>query len=232
MGQGAKTSSGTSSTSSPYADILAGMGKQMWSMAKPVAQTYSSQAAEALRTGGVNAQIPSINASVSASREAASQTQQQLRQRLAEGGLAGTPFADALLAQEEGTANQGIANIPATEAMAFAQSAVPNVLNMAGQGMSALGTAAGINKKTTTTSTPSQWDQFMQASSFAMYGPPGPFNPSGNTTSPPAGAPVSSADAATAASNPALAGTDFSGATYGASGSSNLWSSLMSMFAA
>jgi hypothetical protein len=113
--------------------------------------------------------------------------------------------------------------------MAFARSAVPNVLNMAGQGMSALGTAAGINKKTTTTSTPSQWDQFMQAANFFSVGG---ILGGGSAQSSPAGAPVSSADAATAASNPALAGTDFSGATYGASGSSNLWSSLMSMFAA
>lgn len=153
---GGKTS--TSSTSSPYAAILEGIGSQMWRTAKPVYQTYASQAEEALRTGGVNAQIPSVSRAVGAAREQQSQSTTDLRQRLAQSGLAGTSFAQALLQEDASQGGQAVANIPAEATSAFVGQAVPQVLGMGRAGVGAIGQAAGIDQ--TTTSTPSFWDFF------------------------------------------------------------------------
>jgi len=159
---GGKTSSSTSSQSSPYAPILAAIGSQMWNTAKPVSQTYANQANEALKTGGVNANIPSINASVDASRQSSSQSETQLRQRLAQSGLAGTPFAQNIMAQQQGTDNARTGAIPADATQAFISQAVPTVLNEGNAGIGALGTAGGLDINTKSTSTPSFWDTFMQ----------------------------------------------------------------------
>lgn len=159
---GGKSSSSSSSQSSPFAPLLASIGLNEWNMAKPVLSTYSNQASEALKTGGVNANIPSINAAVDASRQSSSQSETELRQRLAQSGLAGTPFAQSIMAQEQGTNNARTGAIPAEATQAFIGQAVPTVLNAGQAGVGALGTAAGLDINTKSTSTPSFWDMFNQ----------------------------------------------------------------------
>jgi hypothetical protein len=159
---GGKTSSSSSSTSSPWADVLGKIGLQEWRMAKPAISTYNQQAAEALKTGGVNANIPSINAAVDASRQSSSQSETQLREQLARSGLAGTPFAETIMAQTQGGDAARTGAIPAEATQAFIGQAVPQLEGQAGRAAGAIGTAGGLNTTTTGTSTPSFWDYFSQ----------------------------------------------------------------------
>ena len=160
MGGGSKTSQST--TNSPWANDLASIGLQDWRMAKPALQAYSSQASEALKTGGVNANIPSINAAVDASRQSSSQSETQLREQLARSGLAGTPFAQTIMAQQQGTDAARTGAIPAEATQAFIGQAVPQLEGQAGRAASAIGGAGGLQNTTTGTQTPSFWDYFTQ----------------------------------------------------------------------
>lgn len=79
---------------------------------------------------------------------------------MAQSGLAGTSFAQALLQEDASQGGQAVANIPAEATSAFVGQAVPQVLGMGRAGVGAIGQAAGIDR--TTTSTPSFWDFFNQ----------------------------------------------------------------------
>jgi hypothetical protein len=162
---GGKTSSSSSSTSSPWADVLGRIGLQEWRMAKPAISTYNQQAAEALKTGGVNANIPSINAAVDASRQSSSQSETQLREQLARSGLAGTPFAETIMAQTQGGDAARTGAIPAEATQAFIGQTVPTLEGQANAGTSAIGTAGGLNNTTVGTQTPSFWDYFAKLAS-------------------------------------------------------------------
>lgn len=130
---------------------------QLYRMAKPTLQTLSAQTAEGLKTGGVNAQIPSVNASVAAAREAYSQSHQALKNQLAESGLANSSFGQEILGNQQMEAGQQIASIPTTMTNDFLARGVPTV---AGFGTNALGLAAQLN--TARSYTPSFWDMFLQ----------------------------------------------------------------------
>lgn len=66
------------------------------------------------------------------------------------------------MAQEQGTNNARTGAIPAEATQAFIGQAVPTVLNAGQAGVGALGTAAGLDINTKSTSTPSFWDMFNQ----------------------------------------------------------------------
>lgn len=156
-----KTSTGSSSTSSPFAPILMGWGSKLFKSALPVLQQYSGQVGEALRTGGVNSNIPLINAQTSAAREGNSQSLTQLRQQLAASGLAGTSFGNALIEQEQMTGNSQVSQIGPNTAASLISSGVPTVAGIAGEGGSLAGTAAGLDTTTTQESTPSFIDSLL-----------------------------------------------------------------------
>ncbi len=157
-GGGKSTSSGTSNstTSSPYAPLLA----QFTKAGLPIFQQLSSQIGEALRTGGVNANIPIINRSVDAAREGASTSMESTRQALARAGLGDSSFAQRILSEQGTSSGESISQIP-TNAAASLIGAAPGVGSTA---VSAGGIAAGADYSSQgqTTSTPSFWSQFLQ----------------------------------------------------------------------
>jgi len=160
-GSGGKTSTGTQTNSSQFTPQL----MSLFNMAKPTLSTLSAQTQSGLQTGGVNTQIPSINASLAASRQAYSTSQQALKNQLGESGLANSSFGRQILGQSAATAGQGIADIPTNMTNNFLRGAAPTVV---GAGVGALGQAAGLNTTGTTKSTPSAWDSFVQAAHFGM----------------------------------------------------------------
>lgn len=157
---GGKSSSSSQSTNSPWADVLGRIGQQQWRMAKPALSAYSGQTAEALRTGGVNANIPSINAAVDASRQSASQSETQMREQLARSGLAGTPFAETIMAQQQGADSARTGAIPAEATQSFIGQAIPQLEGQAGRAAGAISGAGGLQNTQTGTQTPSFWDFF------------------------------------------------------------------------
>lgn len=151
-GQGGKSTS-NSSSSSQYAPQL----MSLYRAARPTLDTLSSQTAEGLRTGGVNSQNPTIDANLAAAREGYSTSQQTLKNNLASAGLADTSMGQEILGQNREQAGQAINAIPANTTDAFLGRGVPAVV---GAGTGALSTAANLD--TTTASTPSFWQYFMQ----------------------------------------------------------------------
>jgi len=111
---------------------------------KPTRDLVFSQVTEALKTGGVEAQIPSIQRSVEASRGATSSALRGLDEDLASSGLGRTGFgararAETLLAGESGTAN-----IPTAMAADWLSVAPSLALGSSAQSIGALTSAAGI----------------------------------------------------------------------------------------
>lgn len=149
-GSSSKTSTGTES--SPYAPLIAKFAKAFL----PAAKTFGQQETEALKTGGVNAQIPIINRAVDASRGAESEANTQTQEALARAGLANTSFGQRILGDQEMAGAQKTAEIPANIASQFI-SAVPGT---SGTGVGAASAAAGADR--TFTQTPSFWDLFTQ----------------------------------------------------------------------
>src|SRR6266403_1864313 len=95
----AGTSKGSSSmnTSSPYSGLIAKFSKAFL----PSAKAFGQQETEALKTGGVNAQIPIISRAVDASRGAESAANTQQQESLARAGLANTSFGAQVMGNQQ-----------------------------------------------------------------------------------------------------------------------------------
>lgn len=137
MSGGKSSGSNSSSTFSPYAPILAQFGKT----ALPLYKELSSQAGEALRTGGINAQIPLINRSLDEARGAFSKSFENTRQALARTGLGKSGFGQSMLADLGMQGENAVSQIPTNVASQF----IAGIPGLAGQGIGALGAAMGGN---------------------------------------------------------------------------------------
>lgn len=167
---GGKSSSSSSTSSSPFAPYLAAIAGQEWQAAKPTVQLMGSQTAEALRTGGVNAHIPAVNAATDAARQQSSQDTTQLREELARSGLGGSSFAQSILAQNRSSEGQKIADTPSNVTGEFLRGAVPITTGFGQTGLSGFEAAAGADHTTTGTSTPSFMDMFASMFQSGAYG--------------------------------------------------------------
>src|SRR5271166_3715911 len=107
---GGKTSNETQQSTSAFTPEL----NNLFRMSLPTLRSLSAQTAEGLQTGGVNAQIPSVNASVASAREAYSRSQTALKEQLATSGLANSSFAQQILGTNAQQAGQQIAGIPSS----------------------------------------------------------------------------------------------------------------------
>lgn len=165
MGGGGKSSQ--TQTSSPYAGALWATGNKWQKTAFPLFSQMTSNAEQAIQTGGVNSNIPSINRAVDASRQAATQSQNSTRQSLARLGLENTPFAQTILAQNQQTSGQQIASAGPTQAQAISSMA-PGLISTGMGGISAMSSAAGLD--TTTTYNPGFWQSFVQGLQGASSG--------------------------------------------------------------
>lgn len=156
------TSTGSSSTSSPYAGPLGQMGKTEFGIAKPLMSTLGSQFLEALKTGGVNSFLPWITRALDASRQSSSQGLEGARQKLAQTGLGGSSFGQQELSAAKTDAGNQANQIPANMIMQFLQGAPQFALGLGSQASGNYAAAGGLDNTTQTTSTPSFWSQFMQ----------------------------------------------------------------------
>lgn len=96
------------------------------------------QITEALRTGGIGAQIPIIQQSVSASNQAASDALRQTRDSLAQSGLSRTPYGQSILAGTRMQGAQQTAGIPTQYAQSFIDQAPGFSQGLLGQILGAL----------------------------------------------------------------------------------------------
>lgn len=121
------------------------LATSLFKQTKPVRTEVLNQTEEALKTGGVNARIPIIQRAVEATRAGAGQTTQATEESLAKAGIAGTPFAERILADirqkgaldtstvQSNIINQIIGNAPGVAAQFL------------GQGIGAKTQAAGMD---------------------------------------------------------------------------------------
>lgn len=154
-GGGGKTSTQTGQNQSQFSPEL----MNLYRLSLPTIRALSGQTTSALQTGGVNANIPSINASVASARESFSRSQEMLRQQLATSGLSGSQFAQEILGGNQMQSGENISQIPTSITNDFLSRGVPTVV---GTGTSALSTAAGLNTSSTQQFTPSFWSMFLQ----------------------------------------------------------------------
>ena len=102
-----------------------GMAERAFGAIEPVREQLGAQIGEALRTGGVGAQLPIIQQAVEQSRAATANTLSGQRQELARSGLTDTPFASTALAGTELKGNQQTAGIPSQLAQWLIAMAAP-----------------------------------------------------------------------------------------------------------
>jgi len=152
---GGKSSTSKSSTSSPYAGLLASFGN----IAQPLYGAMANAGAEAFRTGGIGAQQPWIARSTDAARGSLSSSMESTRQALARSNLGNTTFGQQILAELQQKGESDIAQIGPNAAMDFMKMA-PNIT---GQGISATGAAGSLTRSGTDVSTPSFWDIFIKS---------------------------------------------------------------------
>lgn len=121
--------------SSQNVDHLGQMARALFNETSALRKEYQGQSLEALKTGGIGAQIPIIARALEASKSAASQSRQQTVDSLSRSNLAGTPFGQAILAQQEIQGNQHTADIPTQYAQSFISQIPSFITALTGQGI-------------------------------------------------------------------------------------------------
>ena len=135
MGGGKKENSSQTDDLGQYARLL-------FNETARLRNELTAQGLEALQTGGISARLPIIARALEASKSAASQSRQQTIDSLARSNLAGTPFGQAILAQQEIQGNQHTADIP-TQYASNVIGLIPQYITaLTGQGITGLGGAA------------------------------------------------------------------------------------------
>lgn len=140
MGSG-KSGSQVSTRPDPNISAFAGEVREE---SRPVRQEIFRQVTEALKTGGVGAQIPLITRSVEASRAATSRTLAETEASLGRSRLSGTPFGQRILAETRLGGETAAAQIPTALAQQFTSVAPNLALGSAGTVISGLTNAANI----------------------------------------------------------------------------------------
>jgi hypothetical protein len=107
----------------------------------PLFQEFTGQQLEALRTGGVGAQVPIIQRSVEQAKLATASGLQSAEQGLAAQGLSGTPFAARTLAQVGQQGRLLASQIPTDIAQQFI-AGIPQMSQIGLTGAAQLGGAA------------------------------------------------------------------------------------------
>jgi hypothetical protein len=119
------------------AEILGGQGRRLFRGIFPLFKELTGQQLEALRTGGVGAQIPVIQRAVEQTRLATARGLTDVEQGLAAQGLAGTPFAARMQAQLAQQGRLAASQIPTNIAQQF-------IAGIPGQIQTGLGGAAQL----------------------------------------------------------------------------------------
>lgn len=93
--------------------------RQFESESRPMRRETYGQLTELLRTGGVGARVPIIQAAVANQRGATSAALRGTQGQLSSAGLANTPFGQRIMAEQRAGGQQNIAGIPAQMAEAL-----------------------------------------------------------------------------------------------------------------
>lgn len=105
--------------SSSETDYLGQYARALFNQTSPLRKEFTDQSLEALKTGGIGAQIPLIARAVEASKAQTSQNLQTTQENLAKSRLAGTPFGQAIMAGSRIAGDQATARIPTDYAQGF-----------------------------------------------------------------------------------------------------------------
>ena len=90
--------------------------RRIFKTQQPIRRELSKQTLEALQTGGVGARIPIVQRSVEAAKTAGAQSMRNAQESVAASGQAGTPFAQAMLAQLQQQNKYALSQIPVSYA--------------------------------------------------------------------------------------------------------------------
>lgn len=159
---GGKTSSGTSSTFSPYSATLGMFARQRNNESQQVLKPLAAQTQEALQTGGVNARIPIVNANLAAAKTAASSSMNSIKDHLAQSGLLNSSFGQEILAKQGSETSQEIAGIPAQDTQNFLNMGVNAAMGESRGAVGAASAAGSLDQSGQTSQTASMWDLLMQ----------------------------------------------------------------------
>lgn len=107
--------------------------RQLFRTARPIQKEFGAQTLEALRTGGVGAQIPIIQRAVEQTRQAGAQGLRATEESLAQRNLGGTPFGERILAQTRQQGRLAAAQIPTQFAQQFITGAPGFASQLSGQ---------------------------------------------------------------------------------------------------
>lgn len=117
--------------------------RQLFKSTFPTTKEFSAQQLEALKTGGIGAQIPLIQRSVEQTRMAGSDAQRKAEESLGSSNLLNTPFGQSAMAQLQQQSRLAQSRIPTDFAQAFisgipsfvgqTQNTATNLLGGAGQ---------------------------------------------------------------------------------------------------
>jgi len=141
MGGGGKGGSQQFTQADPNISAFAGEVREQ---SRPVREEIFRQVTEALKTGGVGAQIPLITRAVESTRAATSRALAETEASLGRSRLAGTPFGQRILAETRMGGEGAAALIPTTLAQQFTSVAPNLALGSAGTVIQGLTNAAGI----------------------------------------------------------------------------------------
>lgn len=159
MGGSASQGKGSSRSTSQTGQFGVAPGQQAFGAAFPLLQEMFGQGLEGLRTGGIGAQAPLVQSSVSASRSATNQSLGNINETLSRSGLSGSPFGERTVAEAKSAGAKDIAGIP----MQFVQQLLGIASPLAGQGQtSGLGALSnyGLSK--------SKGSQLSNSNSFSI----------------------------------------------------------------
>ena len=122
--------------------VLINLAQQLFGETYELRTTLADQMLEALQTGGIGAQIPLINRAMEASNRATGGALADIDTQLAQSGLAGTPFGEAIKAQTASEGKFESSQIPGQMMMSL-MSAIPQYLQgLYGAGLQGVGSAA------------------------------------------------------------------------------------------
>ena len=153
---------GGKSTQNSSSQALEDITKQIFEETTPVRGEMINQFLDVLLTGGAGSQIPSITRAMESSKRATSQNMAGLDTRLAQEGIAGTPFAEGIRSQTQMQGDLATSQIGPQLAMQLLQ-LIPGFVT--GQGntvVSGLGTAGGIQAQNAATAM-SPWNALIGA---------------------------------------------------------------------
>lgn len=134
-GGGKKESSGET-------DQLGQYSRALFNETSPLRQQIENQGLEALKTGGIGAQIPMIARAVESSKSQLATDLQSARDDQAKYRLNGTPFGQSIIQQARIAGNQGISQIPTNYAQNFISMLPSFVSGITGMGLQGQGQAA------------------------------------------------------------------------------------------